>query len=77
MQLRFIGKDDKSGDHGSPTIFVDEQTSDLIIQGWKIDSETEAQVLAAGPIPDHETVIRIPARMAKVLKEALNVSELG
>ncbi|MFJ1757084.1 hypothetical protein [Kitasatospora sp. NPDC088134] len=76
MALRFVGKDDKSGDHGSPTVFVDEDTSDFIVQGWKIDAATEEQVLAAGSIPDHETVVRIPARMAKVLKEALNVAEL-
>ncbi|MFD7734520.1 hypothetical protein ACFV6F_29595 [Kitasatospora phosalacinea] len=41
MALRFVGKDDKSGDHGSPTVFVDEETSDFIVQGWKIDAATE------------------------------------
>ncbi|MDH6131034.1 hypothetical protein P3T37_000401 [Kitasatospora sp. MAA4] len=76
MELRFIGKDEKSGDHGSPTIWVDEETSDLIIQGWKIDEATETAVLSDGAIPDHETVVRVPARMAKVLKEALDVAEL-
>lgn len=33
MPLRFIGKDDKSGDHGSPAVFIDEETSDFVIQG--------------------------------------------
>ncbi|MFJ4674363.1 MULTISPECIES: hypothetical protein [unclassified Kitasatospora] len=75
MALRFVGKDDKSGDHGSPTIFVDEETSDLIVQGWKLDPGTEAEVRAAGPIPAHETVVRVPARMAKYLKEALGVAD--
>ncbi|MGV9267677.1 hypothetical protein ACWDRR_23800 [Kitasatospora sp. NPDC003701] len=76
MPLRFIAKDEKSGDHGSPTVWVDPETRDFIIQGWKIDPETTADCLTHGAIPDHEAVVRIPARMAKVLKEALNVAEL-
>lgn len=36
----------------------------------------EGQCLTDGPIPNHGAVVRIPARTAKVLKEALNVAEL-
>ncbi|MEV6976233.1 hypothetical protein [Kitasatospora sp. NPDC093806] len=77
MPLRRIGKDEKSGDHGSPTVWVDQETKDFIIQGWKIDQTTTADCLADGPIPEHETVVRVPVRMAKVLKEALDVAESG
>ncbi|MEV8099292.1 hypothetical protein [Kitasatospora sp. NPDC085879] len=75
MALRFIGKDEKSGVNGSPTVFVDEETSDLVFQGWRIDGATEAECLAAGPIPDHETVVRIPARMVQAIREACDVAE--
>lgn len=77
MALRFIAKDDKSGVNGSPSVFVDEETSDLILQGWKIDDQTEVDVLRVGPIPAHEAVIRIPARMAPALREACDVAERG
>ncbi|WP_370414123.1 hypothetical protein [Streptomyces fradiae] len=75
MALRFIAKDDKSGVNGSPTVFVDEETSDLVFQGWKIDEATEAECLAFGPIPDHETVVRIPARMVRAIREACDDAE--
>ncbi|MEZ0088951.1 hypothetical protein [Streptacidiphilus sp. EB129] len=75
--LRCIAKDDKSGVNGSPTIFVDEATADFVIQGWRIDEDTEAECRAAGPIPDHETVVRIPARMVKAMREACDVAERG
>ncbi|MFE3070822.1 hypothetical protein [Streptomyces sp. NPDC059247] len=75
MALRFVAKDEKSGVNGSPTVFVDEETSDLVLQGWKIDSDTQADCLAFGPIPDHETVVRIPARMVKAIREACDVAE--
>ncbi|MEU3751796.1 hypothetical protein AB0H17_03360 [Streptomyces olivoreticuli] len=77
MALRFIAKDDKSGVNGSPSIFVDEETSDFVLQGWKVDERTEADVLSVGPIPAHEAVIRIPARMVWALREACDVAEPG
>lgn len=75
MQLRFIAKDPESGKDGCPSVFVDEGNSDLVIQGWKADDETQAGCLAVGPIPGHETVIRIPARMVPVLREACDAAE--
>ena len=41
-----------------------------MIQGWKItDDRTISEITATGPIPDHETVVRLPARMAPFLLE--------
>jgi hypothetical protein len=34
-------------------------------------------IQATGPIPDHETVLRLPARMAPFLKEAISDSGTG
>lgn len=43
-----------------------------MLQGWKItDPATLAQITAKGPIPKHETVLRLPARMAPILREAI------
>ncbi|GAB3830964.1 hypothetical protein [Kribbella italica] len=71
MALRFIGKDPNSPNTNSPTVWVDEADGSMVIQGWKLDAESTAEVNAAAPIPDHETVVRIPARMAPFLKEAM------
>nr|WP_240106467.1 hypothetical protein [Streptomyces sp. MUM 203J] len=76
MALRFVGKDPESGDHGSPAVWVDEGTKDLVIQGWKADSQTTGGSSQDVPIPGHEAVIRVPNRMIPLLREALDVAEL-
>lgn len=71
MSLHFIGKDPDSPNTGSPTVWRDDNDGSIVIQGWKIgDDVTLADVLTTGPIPDHETVIRVPARMAPFLRKA-------
>ncbi|MFJ6214574.1 hypothetical protein ACIQGZ_14750 [Streptomyces sp. NPDC092296] len=81
MALRFIGIDPDTGQQGSPTIWVDEEKAELVVQGWKADSELEIRcaetvVLGHAPgIPEHEAVIRIPARMVSMLREACDVAE--
>jgi len=70
MALRFIGVDPDSPNNGSPTVWLDEEDDSIVIQGWKVtDDDTLSQVMATGPIPDHETVVRLPARMAPFLRE--------
>ena len=70
MALRFIGVDPDTPNTGSPAVWVDEDDGSIVLQGWKItDAETMAQVRARGPIPDHETVLRLPGRMAPFLQE--------
>jgi hypothetical protein len=71
MALRFIGVDPNTPNTGSPTVWVDDADGSIVVQGWKItDEATMADVRATGPVPDHETVLRLPARMAPFLKEA-------
>lgn len=71
MALRFIGVDPRSPNNGSPTVWVDENDGSIVIQGWKItDERTMSDITTTKPIPDHETVIRVPARMAPYLLEA-------
>ncbi|MFE8015282.1 hypothetical protein ACFU3O_21390 [Streptomyces antibioticus] len=81
MALQFIGIDPNTGDDESPTVWVDHQKQEIVLQGWKPDSELEAECAAfeapghAVGIPDHEAVIRIPARMAPMIREACDAVE--
>jgi len=81
MALRFIGIDPNTGTGESPTVWVDEGKNELVIQGWKPDREIEAQCAAfevtghAVGIPEHEAVVRVPARMVSILREACNAAE--
>jgi hypothetical protein len=81
VSLRFIGIDPNTGDHESPTVWVDEQKLELVLQGWKPGPELEAECAAfkvaghAVGIPEHEAVIRIPARMVHMIREACDALE--
>lgn len=82
MTLRFVGIDPNTGGGGSPTVWVEEESADLVIQGEEAEELLKALVggtvwvpgHAAG-IPAHERVIRIPARMVPLLREACDVAE--
>lgn len=81
MPLQFIGIDPNTGDGESPTVWVDQDKNELVLQGWKPGPELEAECAEfeipghAKGIPDHEAVIRIPARMAQMIREACNALE--
>lgn len=81
MPLLFIGIDPNTGDKQSPTVWVDQDTHELVFQGWKPSAELEAECAAteipghARGIPDNEAVVRIPARMAQVIREACDAVE--
>ncbi|MFF5004701.1 hypothetical protein ACFY3G_17945 [Streptomyces phaeochromogenes] len=81
MPLLFIGIDPKTGDKASPTLWVDQEKKELIFQGFKPGPELEAECAAfevpghATGIPEHEAVIRIPARMVKMIREACDAVE--
>lgn len=81
MALIFIDVDPETGNDHSPTIWVNPDTSDIVIQGWEADAALLDQV-AAAPAPDHvpgvpagEAVIRIPARMVPALRRACDAAE--
>jgi hypothetical protein len=78
VTLRFIGKDPGSPVNDSPTIWVDEDDGSFVFQGWRItDDATLSQIAAKGPIPHHETVLRLPARMAPFLREVCGSGGTG
>ncbi|MFE0426565.1 hypothetical protein [Streptomyces sp. NPDC058953] len=81
MTLRFIGVDPDSGQHGSPTVWVDTKKRELVLQGWKPGKKLRARCAEfevpghAPGIPPHEAVIRIPVRMVPMLRKACDVAE--
>ena len=83
MALRFVGIDPETGTGQSPTVWVDEERAELVLQGWKPSAELEAECAAtsvpghAVGIPEGEAVIRIPARMIPILREACDAAERG
>jgi|SRR5581483_783114 len=73
MALRFIGIDPETDSDHCPAVFVEEETGDLLFQGWTvIDAATLAQVSRHSPVADNESVVRLPARMRAIILEALS-----
>ncbi|MEU6324804.1 hypothetical protein [Streptomyces sp. NPDC047009] len=74
MSLRFVGIDPDTDEDGCPTVWVDDSTEDLLIQGYQADEETTVTCdrlsPARAPIPAGETVIRIPKRMIPIIRKA-------
>ncbi|MCX5014873.1 hypothetical protein OG765_37065 [Streptomyces sp. NBC_00555] len=81
MALRFVGIDPGSSDGESPTVWVDDENDELVFQGWKPSPELEAECAAmeipghGTGIPEGEAVIRIPARMVAMIREACDALE--
>jgi len=73
MALVFAGIDPDTGGDNCPAVFIDDESGDLIFQGWTItDPKMLADVAKHSPIADDESVVRLPARMRKIVQEALN-----
>ncbi|OII65516.1 hypothetical protein BJP40_01025 [Streptomyces sp. CC53] len=82
MALQFVGKDPDSPHGGSPTVWVEDETDEVVIQGWLPDLEMMSKIdktewVPGHPagVPDHEGVVRIPARMIPFLREACDAAE--
>ena len=66
MTLHKLGQDPESPEGKSPTVYLDDETDNYILQGWKV---TDAERLSKMDIPGHETVIEFPRRMMKFFPE--------
>ena len=82
MPLDFIGIDPNTEKDGSPTVWVQQETADLIFQGETADALLAAEVGGRSwspghvvGIPTHESVIRIPARMVPIIRRACDAAE--
>lgn len=51
----------------------------MLLQGWKPGAETQAQREGSSPangtVPDSEAIVRIPARMIPMVREACDAVE--
>jgi hypothetical protein len=75
MALRFLAIDPDTDGGQCPAVFVDDETGDLLFQGWtQTDSATLAEASAHSPLADDESVVRLPARMRDAIKEAMDAA---
>lgn len=73
MALIFIAIDPETDSDHCPAVFVEEETGDLLFQGWTVtDPVTLTEVSRHSPVADNESVVRLPARMRATILEALN-----
>ena len=81
MPLLFIGIDPNTGDDESPTVWIDRDKQEFVFQGWKPSPELKAECAAfdvpghGKGIPEGEAVVRIPARMVHMIREACDAVE--
>ncbi|MFF5229648.1 hypothetical protein [Dactylosporangium sp. NPDC000521] len=72
MGLKFIGIDPDTNGGNCPSVWVDEATGDLLLQGWEVtDRSMLDEINIMSPIASHEKVVRLPARMRAIIQEAL------
>jgi hypothetical protein len=73
MALTLIAIDPETDSDHCPAVFVEEETGDLLFQGWTVtDPAILAEVSRRSPIADNESVVRLPARMRATILEALS-----
>lgn len=78
MAFTFLAQIPNTPVDDSPTIWRDEDNGDLIIQGYRATAADYEQAAAAGStpghstdVPDHETIVRVPASIIPALRTAL------
>lgn len=76
MALAFVGIDPDTKNGGSPTVWTDSDTREVVIQGWKADQALRQRMAAAlapqrgAGLSEVEDVIRVPVRLVPVLRKA-------
>ncbi|MFF2022333.1 hypothetical protein ACFVW2_11095 [Streptomyces sp. NPDC058171] len=76
MPYKFLGIIPNTPDIDSPTIWLHEETGDLLIQSYKAteDEVKGCQQAGSAPghstdVPDHETIIRLPKIMLQFMPQ--------
>ncbi len=73
MSLTFIGIDPDTPNSGCPSVWVDEATGDLIFQGSEeLDEANRDLITARSRLLPGERIVRIPARMRHIVRQALD-----
>lgn len=76
--MRFIGIDPGTNGENCPAVWVDADAGDageIAIQGWQAGATTLAKARADSPLAENEAVVRIPARMIPLLRQACDALE--
>ncbi|GAA4225023.1 hypothetical protein GCM10022254_05980 [Actinomadura meridiana] len=74
MALIFFGKDDNSKAGGSPAVFVDDETNELVFQGiTETDPETLAIIDRHSRTMPNESSVRVPPHLVAKIMEAIDV----
>ena len=72
MALTFAGIDPETGGDNCPAVFFEDETGDLVFQGWTVtDPGYLPKSAAHSPIAGTESLVRLPARMRAIILEAL------
>lgn len=81
MAFTFLAQIPETLNTNSPTIWRDEETGDLIVQGYKATEQDHVEAERAGStpghhhdldrVPGHEAIVRVPASIIPALKAAL------
>ncbi|MET8540852.1 hypothetical protein ABZW03_09375 [Kitasatospora sp. NPDC004799] len=79
MAVEFVGIDPNTDRDHCPTVWVDPKAQEILFQGWNPRPETRAECEesspANGPVPDNEAIVRLPARMVPMIREACDAIE--
>ncbi|WP_369186625.1 hypothetical protein [Streptomyces sp. R08] len=79
MAVEFVGIDPETDLDHCPTVWADAEAQEILLQGWKPSTETRAQCGTSSParsrVPDSEAIVRIPARMIPMIREACDAVE--
>jgi hypothetical protein len=71
MSLSLVGIDPGTNGGNCPAVWVDEDTGDLIFQGAEVqEPDVLSEVSAKNPLLGHEKLVRLPARMRDIIREA-------
>ncbi|MQA01867.1 MAG: hypothetical protein GEV07_03760 [Streptosporangiales bacterium] len=71
MAIRFYGQDpDTDGGHCA-SVSVDDNGDFLFVAPRVTDEAKLREIIAHSPIADHEAAVRMPARMAHIIAEAM------
>ncbi len=65
MRLNFVGIDPNTDRDHCPTVWVEEDAKELVIQGWKADRHLIAACLETGGIPDGEQWCGFPREWSR------------
>ncbi|MGV2916053.1 hypothetical protein [Streptomyces alfalfae] len=79
MAVEFVGIDPNTDRDHCPAVWADADAQEILLQGWKPTPETQAECEGTSPangsVPETEAIVRIPARMIPMIREACDAVE--